>query len=102
MANVELNIYLTANQHAQIARMRETGINMSAIARLAIKKFGVSALAPEDDAPKSKRVVLYLGAEDVTALATLSAREGVSRSNVLRRLIATYLGVNAEAIESLF
>jgi hypothetical protein len=102
MANVELNIYLTQRQHAQIARMRQTGINMSAIARLAIKKFGRFPLEPEDDSAKAKRVVLYLGAEDAEALATLSTREGGSRSSVLRRLIAAYLRVNADAIESLF
>jgi Zn-dependent peptidase ImmA (M78 family) len=102
MPKVNLNIYLTAGQHAQMARMRATGINMSAIARLAIKKFASCTLEPDDDTPKAKRVVLYISADDAETLSTLSAREGVSRSSVLRRLISIYLRANAAAIKSLF
>jgi hypothetical protein len=100
----ELNIYLTQEQHELMGQLRETGVTMSSLARLAIRKFGNMSLndLPELDAPKSKRVNLYLDTEDMRNLDDIAAREGVKRSEILRRLLAEYLQVNREALKSLF
>jgi len=100
----ELNIYLTVEQHSLMGQLRETGVNMSSLARLAIRKFGNESLIdlPEQDSPKSKRVNLYLDPEDMENLEKIATREGVKRSEVLRRLLAKYLLVNREALKSLF
>lgn len=98
----EINILLTARQHSMITRLRETGVNMSSISRLAIRKFGDSSLEQVDDGAKSKRVVIYLEAQDCESLETISAREGLTRSEALRRLIAKYLSENEDALNRLF
>jgi hypothetical protein len=100
----ELNIYLTQEQHELMGQLRETGVNMSSLARLAIRKFGQNSLndLPEQDSPKSKRVNLYLDPEDMKSLDEIAVREGVKRSDILRRLLAKYLMVNQEALKSLF
>jgi hypothetical protein len=102
MKRVELNIYLTEQQYAQIARLRETGLNMSSLARLAIRKFAADTLVAPSDSSKSKRVLIYLDLADAQTLENVAAREGVSRSEALRQLLAKYLTVNSRAIDSLF
>lgn len=100
----ELNIYLTQELHELMKQLRETGVNMSSLARLAIRKFGNESLIdlPELDSPKSKRVNLYLDPEDMRSLESIATREGVKRSEVLRRILAKYLLINRDALKSLF
>jgi len=99
----EINVLLTPRQHSIIAKLKETGINMSSLSRLAIRKFGEFSLQQDDgDGAKSKRVVLYLEGEDVDKLEVIAAREGITKSETLRRLLAIYLSVNEQALNQLF
>ncbi len=99
----EINILLTPQQHSLIARLKETGLNMSSLSRLAIRKFGAAVLEEKiDDGTKSKRVVIYLEADDIIKLESIAARESISKSEALRRLLATYLFVNEDALNRLF
>lgn len=98
----EINILLTPQQHALIARLKETGLNMSSLSRLAIKKFGDACIDTPDDGAKTKRAVIYLEAEDIEKLEEISASKGISKSETLRRLLATYLSVNQSALDQLF
>jgi hypothetical protein len=99
----EINILLTHQQHSLIARLRETGINMSSLSRLAVRKFGTSPLdSTTDDGAKTKRVVIYLEGDDIDRLETIAARECITKSEALRRLLAMYLEVNEDALDRLF
>lgn len=99
----EINILLTPQQHSLIARLKETGLNMSSLSRLALRKFGTTNLGEgQDDGAKTKRVVIYLDGDDLESLEAISAREGISKSEALRRLLATYLSVNQDALNQLF
>ena len=99
----EINILLTPRQHSVIAKLKETGINMSSLSRLAIRKFGASDLREDTgDGAKSKRVVIYLEGDDIDTLDTIAAREGITKSETLRRLLAAYLSVNEQALNQLF
>ena len=99
----EINILLTVHQHSLMARLKETGVNMSSISRLAIRKFGDSTMAENlDDGAKNKRVVIYLEADDIEKLDLISARNSVSKSEALRRLLSIYLNVNEGALNQLF
>lgn len=99
----EINILLTPQQHSLIARLKETGLNMSSLSRLALRKYGASTLEGKiDDGAKSKRVVIYLEGGDIDTLETIAAREGITKSEALRRLLATYLSVNEDALNRLF
>lgn len=76
---------------------------MSSVSRLAIRKFGDSEINEcPDDGAKSKRVVIYLEADDIEKLEAISARHDISKSETLRRLLATYLTVNEAALNQLF
>ncbi|GAM11762.1 hypothetical protein OR1_04080 [Geobacter sp. OR-1] len=98
----EINLYLTEQQHTQIASMRDAGFTMSAIARLAIRKFA-DTIIPHDDAnPKAKRVILYLDPNDYSILELFASKHDVSLATALRCLISQYLSVKSEAIASLF
>ena len=99
----EINILLTSQQHSLIAKLKETGVNMSSLSRLAIRKFGDTDFEEnQDDGAKSKRVVIYLEAEDVERLETIAARKAISKSDALRRLLTRYLSANREALNQLF
>lgn len=98
----EINILLTPQQHSMIARLKETGINMSSLSRLAIRKFGGSELPEINVGPKSRRVVLYLEVEDIEKLEKIAAKEAITKSEVLRRLLSKYLSENEEALNRLF
>lgn len=99
----EINILLTSRQHGMIARLKETGINMSSLARLAIRKFGDQPLEEvTDSGGKDKRVVIYLEQTDLDKLDVVAQREGMSRSVVLRTLLARYLDENEDALNRLF
>ena len=99
----EINILLSPQQHSVVAKLKETGLNMSSLSRLAIRKFGeVDLVESTDDGAKSKRAVIYLELEDITGLEAVAARLGISKSEALRRLLATYLSVNESAINQLF
>ncbi len=52
----EINILLTSRQHAMLAKLRETGVNMSSISRLAIRKFGEAELPSDELLFPSSRV----------------------------------------------
>jgi hypothetical protein len=99
----EINVLLSPQQHSLIAKLKETGVNMSSLSRLAIRKFGATDLEERpDDGAKTKRVVIYLEAEDIESLETISTRKGISKSDALRRLLSTYLTVNQAALNQLF
>lgn len=99
----EINILLTPQQHSLIARLKQTGVNMSSLSRLAIRKFGEAGLEGKmDDGAKTKRVVIYLEGEDIVTLEAIAARESLTKSEVLRRLLAMYLSVNEGALNQLF
>lgn len=99
----EINILLTSPQHSLIAKLKETGLNMSSISRLAIRKFSSADLeAYTDSGAKTKRVVIYLEEDDIQTLEFISTKNGLSRSETLRRLLATYLSVNEKALDQLF
>ncbi len=99
----EINILLIPLQHSVIAKLKETGINMSSLSRLAVRKFGDSSLDEEfSEGVKSKRVVIYLEGEDIDQLVIIAAREGITKSETLRRLLAKYLTVNEIALNQLF
>ena len=76
---------------------------MSSLSRLAIRKFGDSSLDEEfSEGVKSKRVVIYLEGEDIEKLGIIAAREGITKSETLRRLLTKYLTVNEQALNQLF
>jgi hypothetical protein len=99
---VEFNLHLSTQLYSQISRLSDSRINLSSIARLAIRKCGHGQLDAEDDVSKPKRVLIYLSPEEAAALQKLSEQENISRATTLRRLLATYFRINADAIESLF
>ncbi len=76
---------------------------MSSLSRLAIRKFGDTdfELNPDEGA-KTKRVVIYLEAEDIEKLEAISSRKAISKSETLRKLLCHYLTVNEEALNQLF
>jgi len=77
-------------------------MNLSSIARLAIRKCADGPIDPEPEATSyPKRILIYLHPDDATRLQKLADRDGVSRAVILRRLLTTYLRINATAIESL-
>jgi hypothetical protein len=98
----EINIRLTTPQHALIARLKETGLNMSSISRLAIRKFGDAELMEGDDYAKDKRVVIYMEKDDLEKLHAVADKKKLSPSETLRRLIGTYLEVNKDILNHLF
>lgn len=98
----EINILLTPRQHAQIARLRETGINMSSLARIALRKYADRTIVNDDSSAKTRRAVLYLEDADLLMLDVIAAREGLSKSEVLRCLLAMYLSENEDALNRLF
>ncbi len=98
----EFNFHISHHLQRQLAQLQNAGLSMSAIARLAIRKCSALTLDPDDEPACPKRVQLYLHAEDARLLEQLAAHEGDSRARTLRRLIATYLRLNATAIADLF
>ena len=99
----EINILLTLPQHSLIAKLKESGLNMSSLSRLAIRKFGSANLeAYTDSGSKTKRVVIYLEEDDIQSLESISTKNDLSKSETLRRLLATYLSVNEKVLDQLF
>ncbi len=96
-------LYLTRDQAAQVGRLRAAGVSASTIARQAIRKYHTSpSLLIEDDTPRPERSNAYISVDDAAALDSVALREGCSRAQALRRIIATYLLTNASAIDALF
>ena len=98
----EINVRLTTPQHTLIARLKETGLNMSSISRLAIRKYGDAELMEGDDNAKDKRVVIYIEKDDLEKLREIADKRKLSSSETLRRLIGTYLEVNRDILNNLF
>lgn len=77
-------------------------MNLSSIARLAIRK---CANLPLDSETKGvsypQRILIYIHSEDACRLQEVSVQLGVKRAVALRRMLTTYLRINAQAIESL-
>lgn len=97
-----VNIHLTKDLHGQILSLRELGITLSSVARLAIKKYGSQPIADVDSTlVKAQRVILYLDLNNYDELGKIAAREGRSRADVLRCLMTRYLRENKKALESL-
>jgi hypothetical protein len=101
---VEINFHVSNELFAKIHRLQESGLSLSAMARLAIRKCAKLPLEDQEcPGALPKRLLLYLHADDARLLDELAAKEGErSRARTLRKLIHTYLLVNAEAIEALF
>lgn len=99
---VEFNVYLSSDQYSQLTRLRETGMNLSSIARLAIRKCAEGSIDPEPETTSyPQRVLIYIHTDDAARLQELANRDGVSRAVILRRLLTTYFRINREALESL-
>lgn len=99
---IEFNLFITTGQYDQIARLRETGLNLSSLARLALRKLAQADLDPEDDSPRPKRAVVYLSPDDALTLQIIADRKGISRAMAIRQILTTYLRIHSVAIESLF
>lgn len=100
---VEFNVYLSNELYAQLQNLQNAGLSLSAVSRLAVAKCSELSLGQEEDSSTPKRVLIYLHPEESELLSEICAREGYrSRSQTLRRLIATYLRVNDSAIKALF
>ncbi|NTV48114.1 MAG: hypothetical protein HGA20_00520 [Geobacteraceae bacterium] len=82
--------------------MREAGLSISTIGRQAIRKLHGATLVADEDIPRPERANLYLTPDDAALLDSVAARENCPKAVALRRLVATYLSVNASAIDSLF
>lgn len=99
--NVEFNFFISKEMFEKIARLQEAGLSSSAIARLAVRKCSSLPLELKEELSLPKRIQVYLHKDDAALLDELVAKEGDrSRSRILRRLIGTYLRINASAIES--
>lgn len=101
---VEINFHISSELFTKLNRLQEAGLSLSAIARLAIRKCHNQPLDDDQsDNTLPKRLLLYIHPEEARLLDELSSRYGErSRASSLRRLIATYLRVNASAINDLF
>jgi hypothetical protein len=100
---IQINIIASTELHSQLARLQEAGLSFSAIARLAIRKCSGQPLDDETTSPLTKRLLLHLHPDDALMLDNLAKCEGKrSRARTLRRLIVTYLRINAAAIDQLF
>ena len=101
--SIEFNFHITKNLSLQVARLQGAGLNLSAVARLAIRKCATLPLDEEDDTPRSRRILLYLHVDEAKLLDELAAQEGYrSRARTLRRLITTFLRIYAPEIDRLF
>ncbi len=98
----EINTYITEKQRDFIACLKDTGINMSSIARLAIRKYSAGKpIERIEDTGKKIRVNLYLESSDLTSLQEIAQREALSSSEVLRHLISKYLRLHEKALKQL-
>ena len=96
------NIYLSDDLHRQLVRLTATGLSASAVARQAILKRPAELPAVVVDASVPVRTNFYVSADDSSLLSDLATGHGISRAEVLRRLITAYLDSNSEAISALF
>ncbi len=98
----EINVYISENQHMFVSQLRETGINLSSISRMAIRMFRKSALESDEGASSKKiRVTIYLENHDRDVLEAISLREHVSASEALRCLISMFLKAKETALRQL-
>ena len=98
----EINTYITEYQRDFIASLKDTGINMSSIARLAIRKYGSDKpMERIEDTGKKIRVNLYLESTDLKNLQEIGLREGITSSEVLRHLISKYLRIHEKILKQL-
>lgn len=97
----EINTYITEAQRDLISNLKETGINMSSISRLAIRKYGADPIEAIEDTGKKIRVNLYLESEDLKNLQDIAQREGIKSSEVVRHLLSKYLRINEHALKQL-
>jgi hypothetical protein len=97
----EINTYITESQHDLISKLKETGINMSSLSRLAIRRYGPNPIETIEDDGKKIRVNLYLETKDLKDLQDIALREGIKSSEVLRYLLSKYLRVNEGALKQL-
>jgi hypothetical protein len=100
---VEFNVFFSLKLYARLQQLQEAGLGMSALARLAVRKCADTPLDDDNSDSTPKRVLLYLHPKEAAQLELIAARYGErSKGLVLRRLIFTYLRVNAAAIEAMF
>lgn len=87
-----INVYLPANLDAVIALVSELGISLSAVARIALKKYKTENLSKLEDGASGKlrRTILHLDNDADTILTAIANREKMNRSEVLRRVLIRY------------
>lgn len=96
------NLYLSENQAAELRRLLDVGLMVSAVARQAIRKCFEEPLLPDSGGPFPKRLNFRLEPDDADLLARIADRENCPKAQAMRRLLDTYLTVNADAIDRLF
>jgi hypothetical protein len=99
---IEINIFLTRAQYLELKPLRELGLNMSSISRIAITKYHDSTLENFEQAGPLQRVQLYLDLETNKLLQSLADRVGTNRSETLRNLLSRYLHDHMNLIKQLF
>lgn len=83
--------------------MKAAGFNTAAVIRLAIQKCSRIDLDIDDDIVRPVRLQIYLDQPDNVLLTDVAAQlGGCSKAAALRRLLSTYLRINAKAIDALF
>ncbi|ACD96036.1 ribbon-helix-helix domain-containing protein [Trichlorobacter lovleyi] len=98
---VAYNLYLSLPLHRQMTRLTEAGLSASAVARLAVQKRPI-ILPDGDDASCPVRTTIYVGSDTTAVLTELASAHGVSKAEVLRRLLTAYLDANRDCINALF
>jgi len=101
---IEINIYLSKSQHAELKNLRQLGLNMSSLSRIALKKYQCTSLDNEStpDIGGLKRVQLYLDERSSELVSSIAINHGINRSETLRRVLARYLRDHVELIRQLF
>lgn len=101
---IEINIYITKSQHAELKDLRQLGLNMSSLSRIALNKYQSTPLENEStpDTGGLKRVQLYLDKSSSELVSCIAANHGINRSESLRRVLARYLREHGELIRQLF
>lgn len=98
---VAYNIYLTEPLHRQLTRLVGAGLSASAVARLAIRK-RPSVLPEGIEGSYPVRTNMYVEKDDAEVLTELAASHGLSKAEVLRRLLMDYLETHSSCIDALF
>lgn len=90
--------------YTQIAAVSELGINMSALARVVIRKYRSQEISELriSTTGKLRRVVIYLDEGTHELLAERAESVNLTRSELLRRFFVQYLDEHLHLIKKLF